>query len=86
MASAEKSGTGEGRKGRVFNFLKKFNKISAAVLLGAGVVFDSALLIALGVIDAGQAYLWGKAEKWRQGKKQKAAKPAGRTAYAGATA
>lgn len=70
MANAEMSGGGEDRKGRIFNFLKKFNKVSAAVLLGAGVVFNSEILLALGAIDVGQAWLWGKAEKWRkQGKR-----------------
>lgn len=80
MASAEMSGGGESRKGRIFNFLKKFNKISAVVLLGAGAVLNNGFLLALGVIDAGQAWLWGKAEKWR-----KQGKGIGKTALAGAT-
>lgn len=79
MANAEQSGGGEGRKGRVFNFLKKFNKVSAAVLIGAGLVFESELLLALGAIDIGQAWLWGKAEKWR-----KQGKRIGQTALSGA--
>ncbi len=79
MANAEMSGGGEGRKGRIFNFLKKFNKVSAAVLLSAGVVFNSEILLALGAIDVGQAWLWGKAEKWR-----KQGKSLGGTALAGA--
>lgn len=62
------------RKG-LLSFLKKFNKISAAVFLSAGVIFDSGALLALGMIDVAQSYAIGRFEKWRD--KRKASKKMG---------
>lgn len=60
---------GPEKKGRIFGFLKKFNKISAAVFLSAGVIFNSGTLLALGAIDVAQSYIFGKIEKSRKAKK-----------------
>ena len=72
------------KKGSLVSFLKKFNKVSAAVLLSAGVILESGPLLALGAIDVGQSYLLGRYEKWRD--KRKAAKGAGKAAISGAKA
>ncbi len=71
----------EAKGGRITGFLKKFNKISAAVFLSAGVIFDSQILIGLGLLDIAQAWGWGKLEKWNQNRK---ATRLGKTALAGA--
>ncbi|HLG91030.1 MAG TPA: hypothetical protein VI336_02630 [Candidatus Saccharimonadales bacterium] len=82
MARNTESGSGSERKGRLLRVYKKFNKISAAVLGAAGVILNSEILIGLALLDAGQAYLAGKLEKWRQ--RTKSAKPMGGLALQGA--
>jgi len=81
MASSPETG-GEQRGGRITGFLKRFNKISAAVFISAGVVFESEILIGLGLLDVAQAWGWGKLERWNQSRK--ASSKVGNTALAGA--
>lgn len=80
--SSKSAEAGKGERKGFVGFLKKFNKISAAVFLSAGVVFESGPLLALGAVDVGQSYLLGRYEKWRD--KRKAAKNLGRAALSGA--
>lgn len=61
--------TGGERKGGLVGFLKKFNKISAAVFATAGVILESPALLGLAAIDVGQSYLLNRYEKWRDRRK-----------------
>jgi hypothetical protein len=70
------------RKGRLVSFLKKFNKISAAIFATAGIILESTALLGLAVIDIGQSYLLNRYEKWRD--RRKAHKNIGSLAVAGA--
>jgi hypothetical protein len=81
IMSNQSAETGKGERRGLVGFLKKFNKISAAVFLSAGVIFESGTLLALGAIDVGQSYLLGRYEKWRD--KRKAGKNIGRVAMSG---
>jgi hypothetical protein len=83
MAKGESRPSGE-RQGRLLRFYKKFNLVSGAVLLSAGVVLNSEILLALAALDFGQAAIVHGFEKWRA--KAKSAKSTGRVAIAGAKA
>jgi hypothetical protein len=70
------------RRGGLVGFLKRFNKISAAVFATAGIVLENPTLLGLAAIDVAQSYGLGRYEKWRD--RRKAQKGLGKIAIAGA--
>lgn len=82
MVNKAESQPGAEKKGRFLRFYKNFNKISAAVLLTAGVVFESPILLGLAAIDLAQVGL----VKWIENRrKAKRTNKMGSLAVAGAT-
>lgn len=83
MASKAESAVGSERKGRIIGFLRRFNKISAAVFAAAGVVLQNAALLGLAAFDVAQNYALSRYEKWRGRRQARSAQKAGRIALAG---
>ncbi len=66
MAKNPEVQSGTERKGRFLRAWKNFNKVSAAVLAAAGVIFESPLLLGLAAIDLAQVGI----AKWLENRKK----------------
>ncbi len=65
MAVNHESQPSQERKSRFLRVWKTFNKVSAAVLATAGIIFEQPVLLGLAAIDVIQNILINKYEKWR---------------------
>jgi hypothetical protein len=82
MAKNFEAPAGEKGESRVVRAYKAWNKISAAALAAAGVIFESTTAFVLAGVDIAQNALINRAQEWW--KKRKVSKTLGKTATAGA--